>query len=221
MADFVQARRMMVDSQLRTFDVNDIPLLGAMDTVPRERFVPTGREALAYIDQDLLVGHDGAERRFMLAPMVLGRMIQGLGVDLGDTVLDVACGLGYSSAVLSELGAQVTALESSEPMARAARGRLEAAGVENVTVVSGPLDQGYAGAAPYDAILINGAVEVRPLTLLQQLRDGGRLICVQGRGRAGKATLYIRAGESFGERAIFDAAAPFLSPFQAEPDFVF
>jgi protein-L-isoaspartate(D-aspartate) O-methyltransferase len=221
MVDFAQARRMMVDSQLRTFDVNDMPLLDAMDAVPRERFVPAGREALAYIDQDLLVGQDDAERRFMLAPMILGRMIQALAVDAGNHVLDVACGLGYSSAVLSELGAQVTALESSEPLARAARERLDASRVENVTVVAGPLDQGFAGAAPYDAILVNGAAELKPLAFLRQLREGGRLICVQGRGRSGKATLYVRAGESFSERTLFDAAAPLLPAFQAAPGFVF
>ena len=83
MVDFAQARRTMVDSQLRTFDVNDIPLLDAMDTVPRERFVLPGREDLAYIDQDILVS-DGAERRFMLSPMILGRMIQALAIEAGE-----------------------------------------------------------------------------------------------------------------------------------------
>src|SRR3954468_14185500 len=106
MVDFAQARRMMVDSQLRTFDVNDVPLLDAMETIPRERFVLPGREGLAYIDQDIPVS-EGAERRFMLAPMVLGRMIQSLEISPGMKALDVAGGLGYSSAVLAELGGKV------------------------------------------------------------------------------------------------------------------
>ncbi|MCB5176744.1 MULTISPECIES: protein-L-isoaspartate O-methyltransferase family protein [Microvirga] len=220
MVDFTQARRMMVDSQLRTFDVNDIPLLDAMDDVPRERFVLPGREELAYIDQDIPVSK-GAERRYMLSPMVMGRLIQALGIEAGDAVLDVACGRGYSSAVLATLGAQVTALESDEGLAATAAECLAAAGVAGVTVKYGPLDQGCPENAPYKAILINGAVELRPERLLEQLADGGRLVCVKGRGRAARATLYVRSGDTFGERTMFDAAAPLLEPFQAKPGFTF
>jgi protein-L-isoaspartate(D-aspartate) O-methyltransferase len=220
MVDFAQLRRMMVDSQLRTFDVNDIPLLDAMDAIPRERFVLPGREGLAYIDQDLLVS-EGDERRFMLSPMVLARMIQALEIEPGMAVLDVACGLGYSSAVLRELGARVTALESSEALASAARARLSSVGADDVGVVAGPLERGFAQNAPYDAILVNGAVEVRPEELLRQLGEDGRLICVEGRGRSAKATLYVRSGDAFGQRSLFDAAAPVLPPFQHEPGFVF
>lgn len=220
MVDFAQARRIMVDGQLRTFDVNDIPLLDAMDTVPRELFVLPGREELAYIDQDVLVG-DGAERRYMLSPMILGRLVQALGIEKDDRVLDVACGRGYASAVFSELGAKVTALEADDALAGAARQSLSAAGAANVTVVTGPLEQGHAGNAPFDAILINGAVEVRPEALLQQLAEGGRLACVKGRGRAARATLYVRTGDAIGERALFEAAAPLLAPFVQVPGFTF
>ncbi len=220
MVDFTQARRMMVDSQLRTFDVNDIPLLDAMDSVPRERFVLPGREELAYIDQDIPVSL-GVERRYMLSPMIMARMIQSLGIEVGERVLDVACGRGYSSAVLAKLGARVTALESEEPLAQTAMECLAAAGVNNVSVNYGPLDQGFAGNAPYDAILVNGAVETRPDGLLAQLAEGGRLICVKGRGRAARATLYVRSGDTFGERSLFDAAAPLLAAFQTKPGFTF
>jgi protein-L-isoaspartate(D-aspartate) O-methyltransferase len=88
-------------------------------------------------------------------------------------------------------------------------------------VVTGSLDQGYAKNAPYDVILINGAVDVRPEALLQQLAEGGRLVCVKGRGRAARATLYVRSGDAFGERILFDAAAPVLAPFVQEPGFTF
>lgn len=220
MVDFTQARRMMVDSQLRTFDVNDIPLLDAMDSVPRECFVLPGREELAYIDQDLPVG-GAAERRYMLSPMILGRMIQALEIGAGEKALDVACGRGYSSAVLAKLGAAVTALESDEDLVSAARESLAKAGASDVVVKGGSLDRGCPENAPYDAILVNGAVEVRPDDLLRQLAEGGRLVCVKGRGRAGRATLYVRSGDAFGERALFDAAAPVLSVFQPEPGFTF
>lgn len=220
MVDFAQARRIMVDGQLRTFDVNDMPLLDAMDTVPRELFVLPGRQDLAYIDQDILVS-DGAERRYMLSPMILGRLIQALAIDTGERVLDVACGRGYASAVFHELGAQVTALESDEALASVARQCLAAAGAAGVTVVTGALDEGYAGNAPYDAILINGSVELRPDVLLGQLADGGRLVCVKGRGRAAQATLYVRTGDALGERSLFEAAAPMLAPFVQTPGFTF
>lgn len=219
MVDFAQARRIMVDSQLRTFDVNDIPLLDAMNAIPRERFVAPGLESLAYMDQDIAVSH-GPERRRMLAPMIAARMIQALGIRRGERALDVACGLGYTCAVLSELGAETVGLEESPDLAAAAASRLAAFGMP-VRVVSGPLQQGWAEEAPYDAILVNGAVEVRPEGLLRQLVQGGRLVCIQGRGRAARATLYVRSGDAFGARSLFDAAAPLLAGFQAEPGFVF
>ena len=223
MLDFAQARRMMVDGQLRTFDVNDLPLLAAIDDVPRERFVHEDRVGFAYIDQDIPVsdGLDVPERRFMLAPMVLGRLIQALGIQKGDKVLDLACGLGYSSAVITRLGASVVALEASETLADAARVRLGQCGIENVKTVAGPLDKGFAEQAPYNAILINGAVEVKPQGLLEQLAGGGRLACIEGRGRAARAKLYVRSGNAFGARSLFDAAAPVLMAFRAEPGFVF
>ncbi|WP_112664174.1 protein-L-isoaspartate O-methyltransferase family protein [Microvirga flavescens] len=220
MVDFAQARRTMVDSQLRTFDVNDIPLLDAMDAVPRERFVPSGREDLAYIDQNIQVA-DGPEARFMLAPMVLGRMIQALDIESGTKVLDVACGRGYSSAILTRLGASVTALEADEGAASVARQALAAADVRNVDVTAGPLDKGHASGAPYDAILVNGSVGVKPEFLLQQLGQGGRLVCVQGQGGSAQATLYVRSGDAFGARTLFNAAAPALAAFQPKPGFVF
>jgi protein-L-isoaspartate(D-aspartate) O-methyltransferase len=223
MLDFAQARRAMVDSQLRTYDVFAFPVLAAMEAVPRERFVPVGRESLAYIDQDIPVldGLPGGERRFMLKPMVLGRMLQALAIEPGDEVLDVACGLGYSSAVLARLGAKVVALESGEEAAQAARQRLAAVGVDHVRVAAGPLSKGYPQGAPYNAILVNGLVEIRPQGLLDQLGEGGRLACIERRGRTGRAMLYVRSGDAFGGRSIFDAAAPPLAAFRAEPGFVF
>lgn len=220
MLDYAKARRMMVDGQLRTFDVNSIPVLAAFEDVPREAFVPRGREDLAYSDRPLDLG--GSEGRSMLAPMVLARLVQALEIGLGERVLEVATGLGYGAAILDRLGAEVIALESDAELAEAARGRLAGAGAGRVLVVSGPLDQGWPAAAPYDAILVNGALEVRPERLLAQLSPGhGRLACVMGRGRPGRATLHVRSGEAFGARTLFDAAAAPLPAFRDEPGFVF
>lgn len=222
MLDYAQARRLMVDCQLRTFDVTDIALLDAFDAVPRERFMPADREAFAYIDQPQAVGTEEGETRFMPAPMVLARLIQALALKPGHRVLEVGTGLGYGAAILRRLGVEVVALESLPGLAAAARERLAQCGVvDGVTVEVGPLEKGAAGHAPYDAILINGQVEQRPQGLLEQLADGGRLACVQGQGRPAKATLWVRSGDAFGSRPLFDATLPPLRAFAVEAGFAF
>ena len=213
MLDYAQARRLMVDCQLRTFDVNDIAVLDAFDSVPRERFVSHGREDFAYIDQPAPLG----DARVMPAPMVLARMVQALKIRPGVRALDVAAGYGYGAAILARLGAEVVALEPVSRLADGARERLDGA----VRVVEGPLAQGAAGEGPFDAILIEGRVETRPQALLDQLRDDGRLVCVLGPDRNAKATLFVRAGDAFGGRPLFDAALPGLDAFAAEAGFTF
>ncbi|SEM89374.1 protein-L-isoaspartate(D-aspartate) O-methyltransferase [Methylobacterium sp. UNC300MFChir4.1] len=217
MIDYAQARRMMVDCQLRTFDVNDNLVLDAFDTVPREAFVPKGREPFAYIDQTLNLGEAGGETRCMPAPMVVARMIQALRVRPGVAALDVATGYGYAAAVMAELGAQVTALESVPDLAAAARTRLGA----SAQVIEGPIADGAPKQGPFDVILINGRVEVRPQALLNQLKDDGRLVCVFGPHRNAKVTLFVRAGDAFGARPLFDASLPGLEAFAVEAGFAF
>ena len=217
MLDYAQARRMMVDCQLRTYDVTDATLLAAFDAVPREAFVAPGQEPFAYADRDVPASADGA--RQVLSPMLLARLIQALAVRPGQRVLDVAGGLGYAAAILARLGADVRGLES-EALADEAARRLAGAG-HPVTVRAGPIEAGLAAEAPYDAILVNGAVEARPDALIAQLREGGRLACVIGRGRSAKATLFVRGGEGVGSRALLDAAAPLLEAFRVAPAFVF
>jgi len=223
MTDFARVRRAMVDNQLRTYDITDLTVLTAMNAVPREVFVPEGREMLAYSDQPLVVGSAGAEGvRVMLAPMVLARLIQHVQVREGERVLAVADGLGYSSAVLAHMGAKVTMLESSEELAGLSRRKLAQVGRTDVEIVTGPLQAGWAAGAPFDAILINGAIQERPEGLLEQLVDAGRLGCIVGPGdRTNRATLFVRSGDVFGSRPLFDAAAPVLTPFRKEPGFVF
>ncbi|AWN43349.1 protein-L-isoaspartate O-methyltransferase [Methylobacterium durans] len=217
MLDYAQARRLMVDCQLRTFDVNDNAVLDAFDTIPRERFVPQGREDFAYIDQTLRLGGGDGDARFLPAPMVLARLIQALAIRPGTRVLDVATGYGYAAALMSRLGAHVVALEAVPDLAAAARERLAG----TAEVIEGPLAAGAPGSGPFDAILVGGRVEVRPQSLLDQLADGGRLACVMGRERAAKATLFVRAGDAFGARPLFDASVPALSAFAAEAGFSF
>jgi protein-L-isoaspartate(D-aspartate) O-methyltransferase len=221
MLDFAQARRTMVDSQLRTFDVTDRAILNAMGETPREHFMPAGRETLAYSDLSIpLSDPRGPEQRVMLAPMVLARLIQALDLRPGARVLDVASGLGYASAVMARLGMSVVALESDAALAD--RGQAALAGEAGSVVMKiGPLLQGCPQEAPFDAILVNGALSGPPQTLLQQLKDGGRLACLGRSDGTGKALLYVRSGDAFGSRALFEATAPELAETRPEPAFVF
>ena len=216
MTDFVAARRHMVDGQVRTADVTDLRILSAMSEIPRERFVPPASAALAYLDQDLPVD-DGARK--LLKPMVLAKLVQAAEIKTGNRVLDVGCVTGYGAAVLARIAGQVIALEQDGSLVQAARAALAAQ--PNVSVVSGPLTEGWPQGAPYDVILLEGASEIVPQAFLRQLVDGGRLACVLGSGPAAKAMLYYRSGEELGSRPIFDASAAVLPGFAKTPTFAF
>jgi protein-L-isoaspartate(D-aspartate) O-methyltransferase len=217
MIDTAAARRLMVEGQVRTADVSNAALLDAMMTIPRERFLPPAQAPLAYADIDVPIGNS----RALLKPMVLAKLIQAAGVRDTDHVLDVACGTGYSSAVLARLAGSVIALEEDAELARQAKEALASTRTERVTLAVGPLIAGWPAAAPYDVILINGAIEVVSPALAHQLKPDGRLACVYGRPPAGKATIYrVIEGRPVG-RSAFDAAAPLLQDFVAPPAFVF
>jgi protein-L-isoaspartate(D-aspartate) O-methyltransferase len=223
MSDFAIARRMMVDGQVRPNDVTDLRIIAAMLEVPRERFLPQAKAPLAYLDFDIPVveGPDGRARRRMLKPMLLAKMIQAAGVRESDSVLDVASGNGYSSAVIAPLARTVVALEEEAPLALSAKENLYALGITNVSVEIGPLSAGFAARAPYDVIFLQGGTEVEPQALFPQLRDGGRLVCVQGASTGGKAVVYRRAGTDVSGWPAFDATASVLPGFTATPTFVF
>lgn len=222
MIDFARVRRTMVDHQLRTYDITDLGVLSAMNEVPREHFVAEDARPLAYSDQSLPVAEGRDGRRWLLPPMIFARILQNLELRAGDSALVVASGLGYEAAIMSRLGASVTVVEPDEAIAAATREKLAAAGAGDVAVVVGPLERGCPDRAPFDAIYVNGAVQTRPQALLEQLKEDGRLGVVVGDGsRTSRATLFVRSGDVFGSRAIFDAAAPVLRPFREEPGFVF
>ena len=223
MTDFAAARRMMVDSQVRTSDVTDLGIIAAMLELPRERFVPEDKADLAYLDLDIPVtpASAGKPARRLLKPMVLAKMVQAAEIAAGDHVLDVGCATGYSSALLAHLAQSVVALEEDDALARHARESLRAVGTENDTVVTGPLAQGWPAAAPYDVIFVNGATEILSQALTRQLKEGGRLVAVLGRAPVGQAMLYRRVGGEVSGWPIFDAAAPLLPGFTSPPAFVF
>jgi protein-L-isoaspartate(D-aspartate) O-methyltransferase len=223
MLDFAAARRMMVDSQLRTSDVTEPRLLAAMLALPRERFLPPENAALAYLDIDVpaTVAPGSKQARCLLKPMVLARLIQAAEIAEGDHVLDVGCATGYSSAVLARLAHSVVALDDDAGLTAQARQNLHGLGIKHAQVVSGPLNEGSPAHGPYDAIILNGASEVVPKALLRQLKPSGRLAGIVRQGAAGKAMLYRSIGGEYSGRAVFDAAAPLLPGFAEPVAFVF
>lgn len=217
MFDNAAARRTMVDRQIRTADVHNSDLLGAMLDVPRERFLPPVLAELAYVDGDIELGNG----RALFKPMVLAKLIEAAQLGAQAHVLDVGCATGYSSAVLARLAASVVALEQDEGLTRTAEKALAAAGATNTVVVNGPLIEGWPQTAPYDFILLNGATEIIPEALGRQLKPSGRLACIFGRPPAAKATMFRPAEGRLVGRPIFDAAAALLPGFAAPPVFVF
>jgi protein-L-isoaspartate(D-aspartate) O-methyltransferase len=217
MVDYAQARRTMVDCQVRPSDVTDLRIIAALLDVARERFVPEARRPIAYLDIDVPVGTGAA--RALIKPMVFSKLLQAAGIGANDRVLDVGCATGYSAAVLAQLAGSVTALEEDAGLGRVANETLAGAG--NISLVSGPLTAGWPQGAPYDAIILEGAAEVVPDALLAQLKDGGRLVAVVGAGPMGKATIYRKAAGRVSAQPLFDAAAPQLPGFAKPAAFVF
>lgn len=217
MFDAAKARRMMVDGQVRTADVTNLELIAAMLAVPRELFVPAPLSALAYSDGDLVI----APGRSLLRPMVLAKLLQAADIKREDRVLDVGCGTGYAAAILARMVGSVVALEENTDLAQQAKAALPAAGAAGVTVTVGPLMKGWAGAGPYDFILLEGATEIPPDALGRQLNSDGRLLCIFGRAPAAKAMIYREIEGRMIGRPIFDAAAAILPGFVAPPEFVF
>jgi protein-L-isoaspartate(D-aspartate) O-methyltransferase len=221
MIDFARRRLTMVETQIRPNEVTDPRLLAILRALPRERFVPDRLQPLAYIDEavEVFPAIDGAPARFLLAPMVLARLVQLAAVEPHDTVFDVGCATGYSTAVLAGLGRAAIGLEPQPELAEAARDALRELGIVNAEIAEGPLAGGYPQAAPYDVILLNGSVPNPPAALTAQLREGGRLAVVLSSGGAdsqGKAYLFVKVGGELSGMPHFDAGAKPLPGFAPE-----
>lgn len=216
--DFAKARRNMVESQLRTNRVVDPAVVGAMGDVPRELFVPENIAPMAYVDEDLPIGAG----RYLMEPMVLGRLLQAAQPNAEDAVLLIGCGLGYCAAILGKLCGTIFALESDSAVAAKATALLSRQGADNVVVVEGPLQKGWSAEAPYSLILFNGAVSEVPQAIIEQLAEGGRIVAViAGDAGPGQATLIGRRGGVIFRRTLFDANTPVLPDFIKSTGFVF
>jgi protein-L-isoaspartate(D-aspartate) O-methyltransferase len=221
MSGFSTARRKMVDGQVRTSDVTDARILDAMLAVPREAFVPESKRALAYLDLDLDVSEGGATKRYLIKPAVMAKMLQAAEINSTDRVLVVGCATGYAAAVAARVAGQVFATESEPALAERAKAALAVVGAVNVAVRAAPAAKGDAVDAPFDVIFLNGATEIIPQELYEQLREGGRLVGVFALSQPQRATIVTHTHGDFGHRPLFDAAAPLLPGLERLPAFVF
>ncbi|WP_306016986.1 protein-L-isoaspartate O-methyltransferase [Oceanicaulis sp. MMSF_3324] len=218
MSEFETARLAMVNSQIRPNDVTDHRIQDAMADIPRERFMPKSQAAKAYADIEAKV----AEGRYMLTPRDLAKLIQACDIRHSDVVLDVACGRGYSTAVLSRMAETVVGLEQKDlGLAEKATQALNAIEADNAVVVEGELSKGVPGQGPFNVIIVNGAVAKPAQAWLDQLAVGGRLAVVVRDGTVGQARIYTKAQNSVGDRSVFDTTAPYLPGFEPEAKFAF
>jgi protein-L-isoaspartate(D-aspartate) O-methyltransferase len=216
--NYQQARQTMVDGQIRPSSITDGRVIAALGALPREEFVPASWRTLAYAEANVPLG-DG--NRTMLAPTVLAKLVQAAEIVETDMVLDVGCGTGYSTAAIARLAAFVVGLEEDPALAAEATANLGKTDTTNAVVVTGALVEGYEVSAPYDVIILEGSIELKPARLLAQLKDGGRLAVIVGTGGSAKATIYVKSGDTISGREVFDASASVLPGFAKASGFVF
>ncbi len=210
MTDYTARRTMMVDTQVRPSDVTKFPIIDAMLSVPREAYVPDGLREAAYVGENLDIGGG----RVMLEPRTLAKMLEVLDVQPSHVALDVACGLGYSTAVLAQLCDFVVAVEDDEARSQEAQSILSERGVDNAAVMTGPLAAGSEKSGPYDIIAVQGGVEQVPSDLTDQLNEGGRIACLFLEGSLGVVRVGHKIDGIVNWRFAFNASAPVLNGFE-------
>lgn len=215
MTDYVAARTAMVDRQVRPSDVTSFPIIDAMLWAPRERFAPDAHRPVAYADAPL----DQGGGREALEPRSFAKLLDGARIGPDDLVLDVAPGLGYSTAVIGRMAAAVIAIEPDQGMARAASETLAALEVDNVLVKAGDAASGDPEHGPFDAIFVNGAISETPAELLDQLKVGGRLVAIVVGNDGPRAVAFVKSDSGVAARRLFDASAAFVPGFEPKSEF--
>lgn len=215
MTDFAQRRTMMVDTQVRPNEVTSYAVIDAMLSVPREQFVPDALRNVAYAGENIEI----ARNRVEFEPRTLGRMLETMDIQSSDLVLHVGCGYGYASAVMARIAEAVVAIEDNPESAAEAQSRLAAQDVYNVAVTQAELTAGWPGQAPYDAMLIGGAIETLPQALADQLREGGRVVALFVEGQLGTVRLGTKLDGQITWRNVFNAFAPILPGFKRVSSF--
>jgi protein-L-isoaspartate(D-aspartate) O-methyltransferase len=215
MPDFAARRTIMVDTQVRPSDVTKFPIIDAMLSIPREEFVPAAQREAAYVGENLYLG----DRRVLLEPRTLAKMLDALDISNSELVLDIGSAIGYSAAVIARMAEAVVAVEEENALSAEALDALSAAGADNVILHVGPLAEGAVQHGPYDVIVVEGAAETIPAPITEQLKEGGRIGCLFQQGALGEARVGIKQGGRIYWRMAFNAAAPVLPGFAKEKAF--
>ena len=219
----LEARQLMVDSQLRPNEVNDDRIIDAVMAVPRELFVPKARRSAAYIDEDLPLGGG----RYVMEPMIFARLLVAADIKDKDCVLDIGSATGYSSAVLSHLAESVVSVEADADMAHAAEKTFSELELHNIAAltgdmaIQGDMKETVSKQGPFDVIILQGAVDGGVEEIAQHLADGGRLVCVKVKNAVGRAHIITRRGDVFAGHDLFDAHIPYLPGFEQAASFEF
>lgn len=215
MTDFAARRTMMVDTQVRPSDVTKFPIIDAMLSVRREKFVPSEQVEAAYVSENIEI----APNRVVLEPRTFAKLLDALNIEADELVLDVGAGLGYSSAVIARMAEAVIAVEEDESLAAEAQTTLSDEGVDNVVLHVGPLSEGAEKHGPYDVVLVQGGVAQVPDALLEQVKEGGRIGCVFMEGALGIVRVGYKIDGDVSWRFAFNAAAPVLPGFEKQAAF--
>jgi protein-L-isoaspartate(D-aspartate) O-methyltransferase len=217
------SRSSMIQSQLLTGSIRDASLLSAMQDIPRELFVPDKYKLSAYLDEDIEI----STGRYLMEPLVFARLVSLAGINSNDKVLCVACGTGYSCAVISRIADKVVGLEEIRDVAETARQNLKALSINNAEIITAPIATGSNTAPPYDVIFIEGAVQEIPDSLKKQLADNGRLVTIENYATKadsftglGKAVIYTKIAGDLSKRIAFDASVPLLPAFKKNQFFL-
>jgi protein-L-isoaspartate(D-aspartate) O-methyltransferase len=205
----------MIECQLKPNKITDEALIASIADAPRERFLPEELRGIAYVDEDIRI----SPGRSLLEPVIMARLLQELELTPGDAVLDIASGTGYAAAVMARLAGSVFVLESDKALQAKAGELFAELALDNIVPVDGDLAAGCAEHAPFNAILIEGAVDSVPQAILDQLAEGGRLAAVVMDRGIGRVTLYRRDGGHLSRRVVCDAYVPALEEFAAAPEF--
>ena len=216
MTDYKMRRKIMVDTQIRPSDVTKFPIIDAFLAVPREKFVLDGKREAAYIGENFQIG----KNRVILEPRSLAKLLDALDIKSDELVLDIGTGLGYSSAVISLVAEVVIAVEDDSSLASEAEEILSEIGADSVVVEANKLEEGAPEHGPYDVIIIQGGVEEIPVSILKQLKNGGRLGAIFIEEGLGTARIGFKLNDKIKWRYAFNAAAPVLPGFSKQKDFV-